>query len=204
LKLANKSLEKIIEMFDFFEQPWTLVGAAVLVLFGLLTFRSVFPEKRRWWQMLVPLVLVGIAFGLDAIVRTDLEKINATIDTGIKAVKEEDSGTVERILSDNYSDSYHRSKRHLLDHFKRVLSEPLIANHKQTGRLIDIRGSQATVVLFTTVTFERDSRIAQNFTSFLMTKTKLTLEKQPDEKWLLKRIEVLELNRQPANWGHIQ
>ena len=191
-------------MFDFFEQPWTLIGAAVLILFGIFTFRSVFPEKRRWWQLLVPLVVVGIAFGLDAIVQTDLEKINTVIDTGIKAVKEEDLRAVERIVSERYSDSYHRSKRRLLDHFNQVLSEPLIANHKQTGRLIDIKGSQATVILFTTVTFEKNSRIAQNFTSFLMTKTKLALEKQPDDQWLLKRIEVLELNRQPANWGHIR
>ena len=191
-------------MFDFFEQPYTLIGAAVLVLFGMLTFRSVFPEKRRGWQQLVPFVVVGIAFGLDAIVKTDLEKINTTIDKGIKAVKEEDVRAVENILSNNYSDSYHRSKQHLLDHFKRVLSEPLIENHRQTGRLVDIKGSQATVVLFTTVTFEKNSQIAQNFTSFLMTKTKLALEKQPDDQWLLKRIEVLELNRQPANWGHIR
>lgn len=191
-------------MFDFFEQPWTLIGGAVLVLFGMLTFRSVFPEKRRWWQMLVPALIVAVAFGLDAIVQTDLEKINAVIDTGIKAVKEEDFRAIESILSDRYRDSYHRSKQHLLDHFKRVLSEPLIANHKQTGRLIDVKQQQATVVLFTTVTFEKNSRIAQNFTSFLMTKTKLALRKQPDENWLLTRIEVLELNRQPANWGHIR
>ena len=191
-------------MFDFFEQPYTLIGAAVLVLFGMLTFRSVFPEKRRGWQLLAPLLLVAVAFGLDAIVQTDLEKINAVIDKGIKAVKEEDFRAVESILSDRYSDSYHRSKQQLLDHFKRVLSEPLIANHKQTGRLVDIKGSQASVVLFTTVVFEKNSRIAQNYTSFLMTKTKLTLQKQPDGKWLISRIEVLELNRQPANWGHIQ
>ncbi len=191
-------------MFDFFEQPYTLIGAAVLVLFGMLTFRSVFPEKRRWWQLMVPAFIVVVAFGLDGIVKTDLEKINAVVNQGIKAVKEEDVRAVESILSERYSDSYHRSKQHLLDHFKRVLSEPLIANHKQINRLVDIKGSQATVILFTTVTFEKNSRIAQNFTSFLMTKTRLSLEKQPDEKWLIKRIEVLELNRQPANWGQIQ
>lgn len=191
-------------MFDFFEQPYTLIGAAVLVLFGMLTFRSVFPEKRRWWQLMVPAFIVVVAFGLDGIVKTDLEKINAVVNQGIKAIKEEDVRAVESILSERYSDSYHRSKQHLLDHFKRVLSEPLIANHKQINRLVDIKGSQATVILFTTVTFEKNSRIAQNFTSFLMTKTRLSLEKQPDEKWLIKRIEVLELNRQPANWGQIQ
>ena len=191
-------------MFDFFEQPWTLIGAAVLVLFGLFTFRSVFPEKRRWWQFLIPLLLAGVAFGLDGLVKTDLERINTVVDKGIKAVRDEDVRSVESILSERYSDSYHRSKQHLLDHFRRVLSEPLIANHKPSGRLVDIKGTQATVILFTTVVFENNSQIAQNFTSFLMTKTKVTLQKQPDGKWLLERIEVLELNRQPANWGHIQ
>jgi hypothetical protein len=191
-------------MFDFFEQPWTLVGAAVLVLFGMLTFRSVFPEKRRRWQLLVPVFLAAAAFGLDGIVQTDLEKIDAVLAKGIKAVKAEDFKAIESILSDRYSDSYHRTKQHLLDHFKRVLSEPLIANHKQTGRLVDIKGSEAAVVLFTTVTFEKNSRVAQNYTSFLMTKTKLSLQKRPDGKWLIGRIEVLELNRQPANWGYIR
>jgi hypothetical protein len=194
-------------MFDIFEQPWTLVGAAVIVLFGLFTFRSVFPEKRRRWQLLVPVLVVVLAFGLDGIVRTDLERIDAVIAKGIKAVKEEDFRAVESILSDRYSDSYHSTKKDLLDHFRRVLSEPLVATHKETGRLVDIKGTEATVVLFTTVTFEKDSRVAQNYVSFLMTKSKLYLRKSrtPSEgpKWLISRIEVLELNRQPANWGYI-
>ena len=194
-------------MWNVFEQPWTLVGAAVVVLFGMFTFRSVFPEKRRWWQLLVPVVVVGMAFGLDGIVRTDLEKIDIVIAKGIKAVKEEDVRAVESILSDHYSDSSHNTKQQLLDRFRRVLSEPLVAGHKETGRLVDIKGTEATVVLFTTVTFEKDSRVAQNYVSFLMTKSKLYLKKSPepsgDGKWLIRRIEVLELNRQPANWGHI-
>ena len=103
-------------MFDFFEQPWTLIGAAVLVLFGMFTFRSMFPEKRHWWQLLIPVFIVGVALGLDGIVKTDLEKINVVVNRGIKAVKEEDARAIESILSEQYSDSYHRSKQHLLNH----------------------------------------------------------------------------------------
>lgn len=66
-------------MFDIFEQPWTLVGAAVLILFGMLTFRSFCPEKRRWWQLPVPVFLTVAAFGVDMLVQTDLEKINFVI-----------------------------------------------------------------------------------------------------------------------------
>ena len=60
-------------MWDFFEQPWTLLAAAVLVLFGVLTFRSVWSEKRKWWQWLLPLGVTALALGLDFGVATDLE-----------------------------------------------------------------------------------------------------------------------------------
>lgn len=191
-------------MFNFFEQPYTLIGAAVLVLFGMLTFRSVFPEKRRWWQMLVPVFVAGAACGLDALVKTDLEKINAVINTGIKAVKEEDCNAIAQILSANYSDSYHDTAEELLVHCRQVLTPALVEKHKRTGSLIEITGPKATAVLFTVLTFDKNSYVSQNYKSFLMTKSRLTLHKQPDAQWLISRVEVLELDRQPVNWGHIR
>ena len=191
-------------MFNFFEQPYTLIGAAVLVLFGMLTFRSVFPEKRRGWQMLVPVIVAGAAFGLDALVKTDLEKVNAVINKGIKAVKEEDCNAIGQILSADYSDSYHDTAEQLLAHCRRVLTPSLVEKHKRTGSLIEITGSKATAVLFTILTFDKNSYISQSYKSFLMTKSKLTLQKQSDARWLISRVEMLELDRQPVNWGHIR
>jgi len=191
-------------MFNLFEQPYTLIGVAVLVLFGMLTFRSVFPEKRRGWQMLVPVFVAGAAFGLDVLVKTDLEKINAVINKGIRAVKEKDCNAIGQILSANYSDSYHDTAEQLLAHCRKVLTPSLVEKHKKTGSLIEITGSKATVVLFTILTFDKNSYISQSYKSFLMTKSKLTLHKQPDARWLISRVEVLELDRQPVNWGHIR
>ena len=54
------------------------------------------------------------------------------------------------------------------------------------------------------MTFDKNSYVSQNYKSFLMTKSKLTLQKQPDARWLISRVEVLELDRQPVNWGHIR
>jgi len=191
-------------MFDIFEQPWTPVGAAVLVLFGMLTFRSFCPEKRCWWQLLVPVFIAVAAFGIDALVQTDNEKINAVIKTALRAVKEEDYKAIESIIADNYSDSYHDTKKSLLDHCKRELSRPLIDKSKKTGLLIDISDSNATAILFVLVIFDKDSYISQNYKSFLLVKSRLSLRKQPDKSWLISRIEILELDRQPTSWSRMR
>ncbi|GAI46979.1 unnamed protein product, partial [marine sediment metagenome] len=78
-------------MFDFFEQPWTLLITAILVLLVVLMLRRIFPGKKHWGQWLLPLFLAALAFGLDYLVQTDLEKINAVISTAVKAVEQENS-----------------------------------------------------------------------------------------------------------------
>jgi len=191
-------------MFDIFEQPWTLVGVAVLVLFGMLTFRSFCPEKRRWWQLLVPVFLTVAAFGVDMLVQTDLEKINSVINTAIKGVQREDCSAIEAAIANNYSDSYHNTKKHFLDHCRRELSKPLVDKGKKTGLLIDISDSNATAILFAVIIFDKNSFISQNYKSFLLVKARLSLRKQPDKKWLISRIEILELDRQPTNWNRIR
>ena len=191
-------------MFDLFEQPYTLIGAAVLVLFGVLTFRSFCPEKRRWWQLLVPVFLAVAAFGADMLVQTDLEKINSVIKATIKAVQQEDCSAIEAVIANNYSDSYHSTKKHFLDHCRRELSKPLVDKGKKRGLLIDISDSNATANLFAVIIFDKNSFISQNYKSSLQVKARLSLRKQPDKRWLISRIEILELDRQPTNWNRIK
>ena len=113
-------------MFNIFEQPWTLLVVAILTLPVLLMLRRIFPDKRHWWQWLLPPFLAVAAFGLDLLVQTDLEKINEVINTGIKAVENEDCASIEAIISDNYHDSYHNTKKHLMYHCRARLVEPLV------------------------------------------------------------------------------
>ncbi len=191
-------------MFDFFEQPYTLVGAAVLVLFGMLTFRSVLPEKRRWWQLLVPALVVAAAFGMDLAVRTDLEKINAVINTCIKAVEEEDCNAIEAIIAEDYRDSYHNTKRDLMRHCRTRLSQPLVEKNKKRACLVQLSPPNATATLFATIIFEKDSYVSVNYKAWLMVKVRFSFQEQPDKTWLINRIEILELDRQPANWSQIR
>jgi hypothetical protein len=191
-------------MFDIFEQPWTLVGAAVLVLFGMLTFRSFCPEKRRWWQLLVPVFLTVAAFGVDMLVQTDNEKINSVIKATINAVQQEDYSAIGAVITNNYSDSYHSTKKQFMDHCRRELSKPLVDKGKKTGLLIDISDSNATATLFAVIIFDKNSYISQNYKSFLLVKARLSLRKQPDKRWLISSIEILELDHQPTNWNRIR
>jgi low affinity Fe/Cu permease len=191
-------------MFDIFGQPWTLVGAAILVFFGILTFRSFCPEKRRWWQLIIPVFLAVAALGADMLVQTDTEKINSVINTAIKAVQQEDCSAIGATIDNNYSDSYHSTKQQLLDHCRRELSQSLVEKGKKTGLLIEISDSNATAVLFATIFFNENSYISQNYKSFLLVKAKLSLRKQPDKRWLISRVEILELDRQPTSWSRIR
>ena len=191
-------------MFNFFEQPYTLIGAAVLVLFAMLTFRSVIPEKRRWWQLLVPALVAAAAFGLDLAVRTDLEKINAVINTCIKAVEEEDCSAIEAAIAEDYHDSYHNTKRDLMRHCRTQLSQPLVEKNKKRACLVQLSPPNATATLFATIIFEKDSYVSVNYKAWLMVEARLSFQEQPDKTWLINRIEILELDRQPTNWSQIR
>jgi len=191
-------------MFNFFEQPYTLSGAAVLVLFGMLTFRSVFPEKRRWWQMLVPALVAAAAFGLDFAVRTNLEKINAVINTCIKAVQEENCDAIEANIAENYHDSYHNSKKDLMHHCRSQLSQPLVEKIKKRGCLVQLSPRDAQAALFATIIFKKDSYVSVNYKAWLMVEVQLNFREQGDKTWLINRAEVIEIDKQPTNWSQIR
>jgi hypothetical protein len=191
-------------MFNFFEQPYTLICTAVLVLFGMLTFRSVFPEKRHWWQLLVPVLVAASACGLDLLVQTDREKINAVIDTGINAIETEDFSTIRAIISENYSDSHHNTKELLLVHSRRAMSQHLLEKTKNSGvLLVELSERDATLIVFMRATFDKNSYIAENYKPSVQIKVRLNVQKQPDGGWLISRIELLTLDRQPINWSQI-
>ena len=192
-------------MFDFFEQPYTLAGAAVLVLFGLLTFRSVLPEKRRCWQWLFPVVLAGAAFGLDGLVRTDTEQINATIEAGVRGIEAEDLGAIGRVVSDSYSDSLHSTKERLLLYCRQALSQSLVVKTRIKGvKLMDLSEANATAMVFAQITFDKNSYVAENYKPSLLIKARLNFKKQPGVGWLISRVELEGLDGQSLSWRQVR
>ncbi len=191
-------------MFNIFEHPWGLITAAILALLVLLMFRSIFPEKRRWWQWLLPALLAAAAFGFDFLVETDLEKINAVISAAVKAVEEENSDAIEPIISANYGDSYHDTKVSLMAYCRIRLSEPLIEKNIKRIVSIDISPPKATAIFTVRIVFDKRSSVYQNFKQIMLTKLKLDLQKEPDNRWLISRAELLEIDMQPVSWQDIK
>jgi hypothetical protein len=187
-------------MFDFFEQPWTLLGAAVLVLFGFLTYRSLFPEKRRWWHWLVPLAVAGIGFGLDFLVATDLEKVHATVGAVLKAVEAEDCRAVAALIAPDYSDSRHATREQLLERCRQELNEPTVEVVKSRGPEVELSGSEATVMLHLFFRFDQASRVAKQYKAVALVKVRLHLTEQPDGRRRIDRAEPLEVDTFPVSW----
>jgi len=192
-------------MFDVFEQPWTLLTVAVATLLVLLMVRRILPEKRHWWQLALPAFLAVAAFGLDTLVQTDLEKINAVINTSVKAVEEENPDVIESTISENYSDSYHRSKTALMRHCRRKLAEPLV--EKNIKRIVEIIVSPSKTTAEATFTvrivFDKRSYVYRNYKRTMLVRVKANLQKEQD-KWLINQAELLKLDRQPFDWRHVR
>jgi hypothetical protein len=199
-------------MFNCFEHPWGLITIAIITSLVLMMFRSIFPGKRRWWQWLLPVFLVVAAFGLDFLVETDLEKINAVINKGVKAVEDENPDAIEMIIADNYTDSYHSSKSVLMAHCREILSEPLIEKNIKRTVSIDIQPPKATAIFTVRILFDKRSYVYQSFKSQMMTEVQADLQKQPDNLrlgtpyggWLINRVELLKIDFQPAGWQYTE
>ena len=181
-----------------------MITAAVIVLLILLMFRWLSPGKCRWWLWLLPVFLVVAAFGLDFLVETDLEKINAVINKGVKAVEDEDPDAIETVIADNYNDSYHSSKSVLMAHCREVLSEPLIEKNIKRIVSIDIQPPKATAIFTVRILFDKQSYVYQSFKQQMLAKVKVDLQKQPDGRWLINRVELLEIDLHPAKWQNIE
>jgi len=190
-------------MFDVFDQPWTLLTAAIIALLTVLMLRRILPEKWHWWQLLIPAVLALTAFGLDRLVETDTEKIKKVIDTGIKAFEEENIKAINAIVAGNYHDSYHNTKQDLMDYCKSLLSQPLVENNKKTSLVMVKSAAEATVFLTVLMQFDEQSYIYQNYKPSVLIKVKISLQKQTNKNWLINRAEILEIDKQRLRWEQI-
>lgn len=173
----------------------------MLVLLGVLTFRSVWDEKRRSWQWLLPAGVALLAVGLDLGVTTDREKIHGLVKTGVKAIEAEDLSALARLLASDYQDSYHKSKDSLLNRCRAHLTPQSIQRVRKVSSKVELTPPEAKVALVVWMTFDKNSYWAQNYKPTALVAVEFYLRKQPDKSWLIRRAEVLEVDKTPVTWG---
>ncbi|MFA5553141.1 MAG: hypothetical protein WCZ89_07290 [Phycisphaerae bacterium] len=186
-------------MWNIYEQPWTLLIIAVVIFLVLSALRSFYPEKIRRMNIIVPLLIAILGLAIDFAVKTDQEKIKAVVKQAINAVKNEDVDALGMTLAADYSDSFHQSKQALLSYARIILVPPFIENIYASILDTQISEKTAEVTLLNRIIFDSKSNI-DTYTSVLLVKAKLIIEKQPDDKWLIKQTEILTINDRPAGW----
>lgn len=190
-------------MFDFFHQPWTLLGASILVLFGVLTYRSVWYERRRSWQWLLPIGVALLAFALDGLVATDLEKIHTTLKGLISAVQNEDCPAAAGFMTDDYSDSRHSTKARLMAHCQQELNGPTVVRLKKLAHEISLQRREARAILSFFIRFEKESRIARQYKEVFLVIVEFHLRKEADGRWLINSAEIKEVDKMPVTWSRV-
>jgi hypothetical protein len=193
-------------MFDIFEQPWTMLGVAIISMIILFIIRSVYPNKRRWHQLLIPIFIAAFGFGIEYFVKTDLEQINSLIQTGISAIDSRNVQSARNLLSEEYRDSAGHSKEELLAYCDALLKQNLIKSCKQSG-VPDIKiqsKTNATVEFNTIIVLEKSGNAELESVPFLKVKVKLDIGKESDKKWRVSKSELEELNNQAVKWSDIR
>ena len=200
--LVEAGLFKISKTLTIIIQAALALAVAVLLTLQIIHVIGVY--KRRRWQWLLPIILIAAAFGLDSLVQTDLEEINTLISTVRKAAEQEDFDAIEALISADYSDSFHNAKVDLMNHCRRLLSEPLVEKTSKVSLEVKISSPKAEATLVAKVHFEKGSRVYRDYKQFVIFKIRLDLQKGQDKRWLVHRTEVLEIDRQPGKWRDIR
>ena len=181
-----------------------LLIIAVVVLFIIFIFRIFKPEKRKWWQLIIPFIIAVSAFAIDIFVETDLENINSIIKNCIKASKNEDADTIETFLAPDYHDSLHQDKGEIMIYCRAILSEPAVKRFVRLNQSIELSSYNATVFLKGFLFFDEESRFYKELKPAMVVKFELYLKKYSNKKWQINLVELLEIDNQTFDWNSLK
>ena len=91
-------------------------------------------------------------------------------------------------------------------HCELRLSQPLVEKAIETIPSIDISAHEmtASVVFTVRVVFDERSFVYQNFKREMFTKVEAKLQKEQKGRWLINKVEILAIDRQPIRWKDIR
>ena len=188
---------------NIFQSPWLLLTISVIALGVTAFIRQTWPQKRRWWQIPIFVVLAAAAFGIDYFVQTDYEKIENVIVSDIKAAIHQDFNQISSTISGEYSDTIHKSKEAFMVACRSILSRTLMEKALKRRCVITVSSDEASAELMIRLHLKPESRYA-TVSTLMFVEMKIGFRKSPTGQWLIMNTEVLSLNNQPLNWRQVR
>lgn len=185
-------------MWNIFENCWLLLTLAGITLIAASIIRQ---EKPQWGfkPLLVPLLLLIFAFGLDYLVTTDHEAVRSIVPACRRACIAENPNAIMQHISPNYSDSAHKDRDSFRNAVERVIPHASIKKVRIQSHVITIQKNTAESELAAAVHFNTDTRYTEAG-SLVFVEMEFQYEKI-GEMWYIQRIEVTSVNYQPMDWN---
>ena len=187
-------------MWNIFENGWLLLTLAGVALVAASLVRQ---EKPEWGYkpLLVPLLLVILAFGLDAAFTTDYEAVSAIVPACKHAAVEADANRIMELISPDYTDKAHRNKAALKRAIESILPRASLNKVRTQSHIISIEGNKAKSELKVVVHLNNDNQYTGAGGLFFV-EMKFEYEKV-EKKWSVRHMEITSINNQPMGWGDI-
>ena len=190
-------------MANIFQTPTLLLIAALAALIVVTIFRRYHPQKRKWWQLVLPLAIALSAFGTDFLLQTDYEKIDQMIKTGKEAVIAASPEQINAIISPDYRDSFHNSKAEIMNYCRALLAGLMAEKIKTRYVTTEISAPRATSEMELAVHLRQESVYAIAG-RIVFIKLKLYLSNTADKRWFIDSSEIITVNNQPAGWKKVR
>jgi hypothetical protein len=189
-------------MYNIFEQPWLLLMVAFLLVVVVYVMRTSFPQKQKWWHLLIPVVIAVAAFGVDYLVATDHEKVKGTIENAITATVDADAAAMAPLIAADYRDRHHPSKKAIMSTFNYVVKRYSIKSITMTYHDIVVAEeaeNEAEAEILVRVRMSA-SGTSMPTPDFAYAKLKLKFIKKPDGSWAIKSTDLVEVNKNSVSW----
>jgi predicted amidohydrolase len=147
-------------------------------------------------------LIAASAFAVDFLVKTDAEKVRTVLRAAAKAVEKEDVEAMKQFFSDGYRDSFHPSRESLLNNCRFWLTQQVIEKNVLRIVSLKVEPPNAEAVFTVRVVFDPKGPVFE-YRKLMVFKLRADFRKEGGA-WYFGRVEVLEIDFQPAGWQQIQ
>lgn len=186
-------------MLDIFGNPWLFVSAAAFLLIGAGICRQLRPEWG-YWPMLAAVLTAGLGFGIDHLVQTDSERIEAVIDTCRRSALAGTARGMAPLIADDYMDTAHRGRESLLADAERILNRLAFNRIDVRSHEIEVRGREATSNLRLRIFLDVQRSEYPVAGGLMMINLALGYRKNAEGNWQIATVELKSVNDAAMDW----